>query len=490
MLLAGTGLGQFIPADLNLSGGMGLAGLLAVIFPYIQRFILHMFDFNLTEYCAQFFLPDTFFGKLFEGNFALGTGVGIVGLGAALSFIQRTWAQLRAMYVERFSLSMKIGPQDNSYQDVVDWVNERQLKKARHISLNTGTKQTPSGKWESVYDYIPEIDTYKFKFKGRNYEISQESKSSDKDQLSVRGPPSLLLSSTGTNLGIFRDVLQEIKKDKKIRNEGMTTIYSACNGYWEAGRTKRKRPLESVILEDGVPEVIMSDVQDFIDSAEWYAEFGVPYRRGYLLYGPPGTGKTSFISAVAGHFDLNVCILNLSDKSLTDDSLNKLLIDAPEDTVILLEDVDSAFGSRDVTDDTDSRKKDGDASTSATAFEGMNRLTFSGLLNALDGVASAEGRILFMTTNHIDKLDSALIRPGRVDTKQFIGYASEGQVERMFRRFYRTASDDEAQRFVREVFDQPNRPEICLAQLQGLFLRYKKTPEAIFFGLSMLHSKD
>jgi mitochondrial chaperone BCS1 len=105
-------------------------------------------------------------------------------------------------------------------------------------------------------------------------------------------------------------------------------------------------------------------------------------------------------------------------------------------------------------------------------------------------VASAEGRILFMTTNYVDKLDSALIRPGRVDTRQYIGYASESQVERMFRRFYRNASDAEAKRFVKEVFDFPERPNISLAQMQGLFLRFKNNPANVFSGLSMLYEKD
>ncbi|OQV24055.1 putative Mitochondrial chaperone BCS1 [Hypsibius exemplaris] len=126
----------------------------------------------------------------------------------------------------------------------------------------------------------------------------------------------------------------------------------------------------------------------------------------------------------------------------------------------------------------------------STAFEGMNRLTFSGLLNALDGVASSEGRILFMTTNYVDRLDPALIRPGRVDKRQYIGYADESQVERMFRRFRRNAEDDEVKLFVREVFDRPERPDISLAQLQGLFLRYKNNPAAIFSDLSMLYDEE
>lgn len=52
---------------------------------------------------------------------------------------------------------------------------------------------------------------------------------------------------------------------------------------------------------------------------------GIPYRRGYLLYGPPGCGKSSFITALAGEIEFSICLLNLSERGLTDDRLNHLL---------------------------------------------------------------------------------------------------------------------------------------------------------------------
>lgn len=77
-----------------------------------------------------------------------------------------------------------------------------------------------------------------------------------------------------------------------------------------------------------------------------YFYAGIPYRRGYLLYGPPGCGKSSFITALASELDLSICVLNLSERSLTDDRLNHLLAVAPQQTIILLEDIDAAFISR------------------------------------------------------------------------------------------------------------------------------------------------
>lgn len=80
--------------------------------------------------------------------------------------------------------------------------------------------------------------------------------------------------------------------------------------------------------------------------------------------------------------------------------------DAPANSILLLEDVDSMFLQREET----SRQRG---------------ISFSGFLNALDGVRSQEGQILFMTTNHREKLDDALLRPGRADVQVKLDYASE-----------------------------------------------------------------
>lgn len=99
-------------------------------------------------------------------------------------------------------------------------------------------------------------------------------------------------------------------------------------------------------------------------------------------------------------------------------------------------------------------------------------VTFSGLLNALDGVVAAEERIIFMTTNHVDRLDRALIRPGRVDVKEHFDVASEYQIRSMFLRFYE-GQTELAEDFVQRVKDKG----VSTAQLQGHFVFYKNDPE-------------
>eukprot|EP00178_Gracilaria_changii_P024015 TRINITY_DN7249_c0_g1_i1.p1 TRINITY_DN7249_c0_g1~~TRINITY_DN7249_c0_g1_i1.p1 ORF type:complete len:110 (-),score=7.69 TRINITY_DN7249_c0_g1_i1:646-975(-) len=107
---------------------------------------------------------------------------------------------------------------------------------------------------------------------------------------------------------------------------------------------------------------------------------GIPYKRSYLFYGPPGTGKSSLAQAVAAEIQFSICFVNCSDK-INDFNFNKLLNTAPKKSIILVEDVDSIF----------SERKNADNN---------NQLTFSGFLNAIDGVRSQEGRIIIMTTNY------------------------------------------------------------------------------------------
>jgi mitochondrial chaperone BCS1 len=103
----------------------------------------------------------------------------------------------------------------------------------------------------------------------------------------------------------------------------------------------------------------------------------------------------------------------------------------------------------------------------------QSSITLSGFLNALDGVVASEERIIFMTTNHPERLDPALIRPGRVDVNEYLGHASHYQMKEMFLRFY-GGSEDRAEEFAKTI---SAAAPISTAFLQGLFVSNKERPE-------------
>eukprot|EP01092_Planopodium_desertum_P012329 TRINITY_DN5796_c0_g1_i1.p1 TRINITY_DN5796_c0_g1~~TRINITY_DN5796_c0_g1_i1.p1 ORF type:complete len:252 (-),score=40.83 TRINITY_DN5796_c0_g1_i1:776-1462(-) len=106
-------------------------------------------------------------------------------------------------------------------------------------------------------------------------------------------------------------------------------------------------------------------------------------------------------------------------------------------------------------------------------------VTFSGLLNAIDGIASQEGRIFFLTTNHADRLDPALMRPGRVDYLITLDLASKTQIERLFLRFY-----PEEKSLAKDFADKVPATFCSMAQLQSHFMLFKDQP------LEALHAAD
>lgn len=205
--------------------------------------------------------------------------------------------------------------------------------------------------------------------------------------------------------------------DRKRKTQHRLFVKVGDSGFWDSMVDLQPRTFETVYSRHN--EAVKADLDKFLASGDLYRSKGIPHRRGYLFQGPPGTGKTSMLQAIANYVRRDLCIINFG--SITPSSIKSLF--AYSDKLICIEDIDAATRAAD----------------SRTAYEGQksdNRLTLADLLNAIDGVTSGTGNILVMTTNFPEKLDPALVRPGRIDRVFDLSYMNDDEFEMACRSYY------------------------------------------------------
>lgn len=427
-------------------------------------------------------------------------GLGLAGLGTAAALARKGLIVAAHGLKRRLLINVEISRQDPSYPWILAWLSQpreaqgfiaSRLTRIHNHSVATSQiatgEQGGSGSSHASFLLQPGYGRHVIRVAPGVYvQVNREKQSTAN---TVNGVPheTVTLTTLWAHRHIFEKVFTEAHALDAQAAEGKTPVHVVQNMDWaKLGEPRRKRPLGSVVLDEGIAEGIVSDVKDFLARREWYSDRGIPYRRGYLLYGPPGSGKSSFIFALAGELDYGLATINLSERGMTDDKLAMLLTRLPRQCILLLEDADSAFVNR--------RQRDSDGYSGAS-------VTFSGLLNALDGVAAGEERIAFLTTNHIDRLDPALIRPGRVDLMVRIGEATRHQAAYMWDRFYGDVDLDHKgrEKFLARLsalglLGEPGeggapRRATSTAAIQGLFLFYKTDMEGAIAAADALIPK-
>ncbi|KAJ6471240.1 P-loop containing nucleoside triphosphate hydrolase protein [Mycena vitilis] len=360
--------------------------------------------------------------------------------------------EARAFYRERgeppprqdydYSQSLIVGhfnQADFSYDWVLDYLqSENVMADANEFTVST--KQADSG-WgredpKQIVRFVPSSNTkQRLRWRGHWMQVEFVIGYEDGNGRTSGGSINLLLHSTDKSL--LTAFIEAARVHYTHAAISRVTVHLTDNyGSWARAVTKNRRAFATLILPDGVKELLLADAKEFLASEEWYTFAGVPHRRGYLLYGEPGTGKSSTIHALAGELGLEIYFISLAAPGIDDYTLGRLIRDTPSRCILLIEDIDCAFPSRE--DDAEDEPLL-DAKGNPIPREPVpprSQVTLAGLLNVLDSVASEEGRLTFATTNHIEQLDPALIRPGRMDLKIQYGLATVEQLEQMFARFY------------------------------------------------------
>ncbi|KAJ0336554.1 hypothetical protein COL922a_007830 [Colletotrichum nupharicola] len=319
--------------------------------------------------------------------------------------------------------------------------------------------------------YTPSFGTHLFWYKGRPIFFRRDKDNQQPNSLSNMKRDEISLWCFGYSPAILKDLLDEAHKEYLRMDDNKTMIYRAnlqprSEPTWQRCMAREPRRFSTIVTRPGLRESIINDVTDYLspETRMWYTDCGIPWRRGYLFAGPPGTGKSLFSFALAGHFKLRIYTV----------------------CIVLFEDIDAAGLTS---------TRDSAAEKSGRKSSVKGKLSLSGLLNLLDGVASQEGRILIMSTNHVENLDKALTRPGRVDmTVHFTSadtqitaaifrtvFASLNKAAKGERLIHGERKPREASARIQELSEQfatkiPSG-EFSPAEVQGYLIKHKRQPE-------------
>ncbi|XP_058750462.1 AAA-ATPase At3g50940-like [Vicia villosa] len=208
--------------------------------------------------------------------------------------------------------------------------------------------------------------------------------------------------------------IQEERMTLKLFTLSNERVLKRFGNAWQSVALDHPASFETLAMDNEFRNKILDDLDMFRAGKELYKRVGKPWKRGYLLYGPPGCGKSSLIAAMASYLIFDVYDLQLSDVQQNNE-LRSLLMSIGNRSILVVEDIDCTV-------ELHNRR----ASRVPPWLADKPPVTLSGFLNFIDGLWSScgEARVIVITTNHIDKLDPAILRPGRMDVHISLSYCN------------------------------------------------------------------
>jgi mitochondrial chaperone BCS1 len=368
--------------------------------------------------------------KMLGSSPLIGSGFVLMVMSGFLSPLKAFPGEVFAWIKDRIITSITVASNTTIYVPIMYWITEQVLKgKPKNFRLKTRHTTDYSSPTEQVDMELTSSVLYQtgegfhlgwFRKKPLMIHISKEKDSNDRHT----GKFELHVSFVGSKSKTVKNIIAAAINYYKENYPSCVDAYFARSDYWEKGNGAQLKTLHSLALKGSIAQTVMDDIQSFVNAKAEYATYGMTFKRSYLLSGEPGTGKTSLIQAAATKFSMNIYYLDLRS-IITGAQLSDLINLIPNGSIILLEDIDCVCINR---EDDDRKEEKG--------------ISLSTLLNVLDGLQTREGCIYFLTTNYKDRLDPALIRPGRVDLQVELGPANSEQIRELYLKFFPDVQED------------------------------------------------
>ncbi|CAN6183573.1 unnamed protein product [Urochloa humidicola] len=296
---------------------------------------------------------------------------------------------------------------------------------------------------------------------------------SDDDDDSRHEPGSLVLcfDAEHTDLALEKYVpfITATVGEERLRQCAIEIVMNT-GSFWHGITHHHPATFDTLAMDPEMKRSLVADLDRFLKRRDYYRRIGKAWKRGYLLYGPPGTGKSSLVAAMANYLHFNLYDLDISEVQ-SNSTLQRLLLGMANKSILVIEDIDCCFTAKSREEKPDDAGSDSssDSDKGPPATEGI---TLSGLLNFIDGLWSTSGeqRIIVFTTNYKDRLDPALLRPGRMDMHVYLGYCGWDAFKTLARNYFL-------------IDDHPLFPEI-----QTLLEEVEVTPAAV--SEMLLRSED
>ncbi|KAK8064698.1 Mitochondrial chaperone BCS1 [Apiospora phragmitis] len=425
--------------------------------------------------------------------------------------------------------SVTINGSDKLNREVINWLGAHVLERKQTRSLLAqSNSNTAAPLWymavrddrpshqQIAIKYLPTFDINYFRFEGTLIMVQRHSKVAislsslffDRSTDAPTGREPLLITCISRSVDPIKKFLDECKQFAKSNTEDHVMIQTNTHAIgWDTQVLRSPRPLETIHFDEQFKDDLIADITHYLkpETRDFYHKRGIPYRRGYLLHGPPGTGKSSLSFAIAGHFSLELMVVDLSSIE-NDRELVALFAELPAQCIVLIEDIDAVGLKRKSADSANSggnsnsggnkkkeekeKKKTMEVSEAQTAGK-KSDCTLSGLLNVLDGVVAQQGRIVLMMTNREAGLDEALTRPGRIDKKIYLGLIGAAAARQMFVRMYASDHTEARPTALAELLALADRfgaapaldRKATPAQVQEYLLQHRDSPQGAVEGL-------